>query len=49
MEFSKDSITISTGYNLLQILEIQVEGRRRMSSTEFINGIDIKPGDILKK
>ena len=49
MEFSKDSITISTGHNLLQILVIQVEGKRRMSSIEFINGIDIKPGDIFKK
>ena len=49
MEFSKDSITISTGYNLLQILEIQVEGKRRMSSIEFINGMDIKSGDIFKK
>ena len=49
MEFSKNSITISTGHNLLQILELQIEGKKRMSFKNFINGIDIKPGDIFKK
>ena len=49
MEFSKNSITISTGHNLLKILELQIEGKKRMSFKDFINGIDIKPGDIFKK
>jgi len=33
-------IFVSTADNLLEILELQIEGKKRIPSTEFLNGID---------
>jgi methionyl-tRNA formyltransferase len=37
-------ITCKDGY--LEIIELQIEGRKRMSSEEFLRGHNIKPGEV---
>ncbi len=40
---------VQTGEGLLEILECQLEGKRRMTAVEFLHGIKLKPGSILGK
>jgi methionyl-tRNA formyltransferase len=40
-------IVIQTGDGLLEITELQPEGKRRMSGREFVVGYRLKPGDFL--
>ncbi len=37
-------ITCKDGY--LEIIELQIEGKKRMSSAEFLRGHEIKPGEV---
>ncbi len=42
----KDSrLLVSTGDSLIEIMELQQEGRKRMSSEEFLRGYSFQPGD----
>jgi methionyl-tRNA formyltransferase len=36
-----------TGANALLVREIQIEGKRRVSAREFVNGARLKPGDCI--
>lgn len=38
---------IQTGQGLLEILEVQKQGKKRIASSEFIKGFKLLPGDIL--
>ena len=49
VEVAKDSIIIKTGKGALELLEIQLEGKKRMDTASFLRGISIKPGTILQK
>lgn len=49
VEVTKDSIIIKTGKGALELLEIQLEGKKRMDVASFLRGISIKPGTILQK
>lgn len=40
-----DALSIATGRGTLDVLEIQPEGRRRMSAREFVAGQRLAPGD----
>ncbi len=43
-----DELVVSCGnHSQLKILELQIEGKRRMSVRDFLNGIKIQVGDIL--
>ncbi len=44
---SENSLIISTGRGLLSLLELQIEGKKRMMIEKFLRGINIKPGEIL--
>ncbi|MBI3934656.1 MAG: methionyl-tRNA formyltransferase [Acidobacteria bacterium] len=45
---SKDSLRVVCGEGmLLEILEVQLEGRRRMSAAEFLRGAPPQPGEVL--
>lgn len=44
---SPQSFLISTKRGLLKILELQLEGKKRMKSGEFLLGHQVKPGDKL--
>ncbi|HBQ85721.1 MAG TPA: methionyl-tRNA formyltransferase [Syntrophomonas sp.] len=46
-EITKDGMSIVTGAGVLEILEVQREGKKRMSCSNFIQGIRIKAGDRL--
>ena len=47
IEVSKDHFTVATGRGVLDIWEVQLEGKKRMSSRDFLLGVQLKPGDIL--
>jgi methionyl-tRNA formyltransferase len=42
-----NGFTVKTGQGLLEILEVQIEGKNRISSKEFLKGFTLGPGDIL--
>lgn len=44
---ASDDLIISTGTGLIYIKELQIEGKRRMSTRDFLNGVKIKEGEIL--
>ena len=46
IQSSKERLIISTGKGLLEIHEIQIEGRKKMPVREFLMGIDINSGDM---
>lgn len=43
----KDSFTVQTGRYCLRILEVQLEGKKRMDAASFLRGVTIKKGDML--
>lgn len=47
MEISKDTIEVQTGKGMLQLLEIQLEGKKRMQTDAFLRGVSIETGTIL--
>lgn len=46
-EVEKDSFCIQTGNGLLKLLEIQLEGKKRMSTGDFLRGVKVQTGDRL--
>lgn len=44
----KDGITVACGSGAIRITEVQPEGKRKMTASDFINGSKIKAGDVLK-
>jgi len=47
-EISKDFIKIATGLGMLQVEELQLEGKRRMPVRGFIAGHKVQAGEIIK-
>ncbi len=47
VEVAKDSFTVQTGKGCLEILEVQLEGKKRMDSGSFLRGVSLEKGDIL--
>ncbi len=43
----KDAFYVQTGKGVLQILEVQPEGKKRMAVKDFLLGYPVKPGDTL--
>ena len=43
----KESFTVACGKDALEILEIQLEGKRRMSVKDFLLGCSIEIGELL--
>ena len=43
----EETIQVHTGQGLLSLMEVQMEGRRPMSSKELLRGFPIKVGDRL--
>jgi len=46
-EVRKDSFSIQTGDGLLRLLEVQLEGKKRMSAGDFLRGMKIQNGETL--
>ena len=47
IEVGKDYFSVSTGEGCIRILEVQKEGKKRMSSADFLKGTNISPQDSL--
>ena len=43
----KDSLLISCGQGALRVLELQMEGKKRMSARDFLLGVRLEPGEVL--
>jgi methionyl-tRNA formyltransferase len=48
VEAAGDRLTVATGDGVLQILQLQPEGRRVLSSREVLAGYRVKPGMIFE-
>ena len=48
-QVTKDVLTVATGEKSLQILELQLEGKKRMPVNEFLRGYQLKKGTLLGK
>lgn len=46
---NKDSFEVATGDGVLQILELQLEGKKRMSTHDFLLGVKVEAGEVLGK
>jgi len=46
---TKDHFEVSTGSGSVEIEEVQLEGKKRMNSADFLRGVHIKAGDRLGK
>ena len=42
----KEGLAVCTGRGILQIKELQLEGKKRMDDASFLRGCPIKPGDV---
>lgn len=49
VEVSRDSILVKTGKDLLQLNEVQLEGKKRMEIDAFLRGYPVEVGTILSK
>lgn len=47
LSVGKDSVTVATGKGALTLLELQAEGKKRMSAHDFLLGVKLQPGEIL--
>lgn len=47
VKVNKDSFEVATGSGVLQILELQLEGKKRMSTHDFLLGVKMEVGDVL--
>ena len=45
VEVTKNTIKIVTGEGLLCINELQLEGKKRMSTHDFLLGVKVRPGE----
>lgn len=49
VKVTKNSIDVQTGEGILSILELQIEGKKRMTANAFLCGCQVKEGTVLKK
>lgn len=47
LEVTKDAFLVATGEGALKITSLQLEGKKRMSTRDFLLGYPLKTGDIL--
>ena len=44
---TKDYIEVATGAGTLRIYELQLEGKKRMTTHDFLLGVKVQPGETL--
>ena len=47
LRVEKDFVTVATGEGALKLLELQLEGKKRMTAHDFLLGVRMKPGERL--
>lgn len=48
LKVEKDFVTVATGEGALKILELQLEGKKRMNAHDFLLGVRMAPGEMLE-
>jgi methionyl-tRNA formyltransferase len=48
LDASTDGVRVATGSGTLELLELQVEGKRPMSARDFLAGHPLRPGTVLQ-
>lgn len=48
LSVEKDAVTVATGDGALKILELQLEGKKRMTAHDFLLGVKLQPGEVLE-
>lgn len=48
LSVERESVTVAAGRGVLKLLELQLEGKKRMSAHDFLLGIKLEPGEILE-
>lgn len=48
LSVEKDSVTVAAGEGAIRLLELQMEGKKRMSAHDFLLGVRLEPGEVLK-
>ena len=46
LRVEKDGVTVATGEGTLRILELQLEGKKRMSTHDFLLGVKLQQGEV---
>lgn len=46
-EVTRDYVSIATGRGTLRVYSLQLEGKKRMSTHDFLLGVKLKPGELL--
>lgn len=49
LKVSKESITVCTGKGQLEVVELQLEGKKRMTAHDFLLGVKLQPGELLEE
>ncbi len=47
LRVERDAVIVAAGKGALKILELQIEGKKRMSAHDFLLGIKMEPGEYL--
>ena len=47
LRVDKEAVTVAAGEGSLKILELQLEGKKRMTAHDFLLGVRMVPGDML--
>lgn len=47
VEVAKDYVSIATGRGTLRVYSLQLEGKKRMCTFDFLLGVKLKPGELL--
>lgn len=47
LRVEKDAVTVAAGEGALRILELQLEGKKRMTARDFLLGVRMMPGEVL--
>ena len=47
LSVNKDSFEVAAAEGALKVLELQLEGKKRMTTHDFLLGVKVQPGEIL--
>lgn len=49
VKIDKEAIYIQTGKGILKLLEVQLEGKKRMDTAAFLRGVKVEKGQVLQR
>ena len=48
LSVEKDSVIVAAGEGAIRLLELQIEGKKRMPAHDFLLGVRLEPGEVLE-